>query len=303
MSMERMRSASEDVYKLLQDKDPKHWSLAFFTNTALCVMLCNNMCEAFKSAILNARDKLLISLMEMIRICLMKRLVRKIAELERWKHEISPKVLKLVEKVKFEGNICRPEYYGNHKYQVRGYGDEQYNVDIQNRTCAHNKWQLTGIPCIHGMSTLLNSINDPIQFVLNMYKKETFMKAYNPFIYGINGPTMWPNTNDKLVQVLEFKKQRRRPKKARNLQSDECSKCNQQGHNKTTCEIRKGLGSKTEPTDVAESTKPSQVTEATDAAESTQPSQVTEATQATEQAEPSQETQPSQGTKSKRTNQ
>ncbi|KAK2654694.1 hypothetical protein Ddye_014550 [Dipteronia dyeriana] len=219
-SMERMRSASEDAYKWLQDKDPNHWSLAFFTNTVLCDMLCNNMCEAFNSAILNARDKLVISMMEMIKNYLMKRLVRKRAELERWKHEIGHKVFKLVEKVKLESNICYPEYCGNHKYQVRGYGDEQYVVDIQNRTCACNKWQLTGIPCIHGMSALLNSNHDPIQFVHNMYKKETFMKAYNPVIYGINGLTMWPNTNEKPVQVLEFKKQRGRSKKARNLQSD-----------------------------------------------------------------------------------
>ncbi|KAK2659467.1 hypothetical protein Ddye_006000 [Dipteronia dyeriana] len=233
------------------------------------------MCEAINSAILNARGKPVISMMEMIMNYLMKRFVRKKAELERWKHEIG--------------------YYGNHKYQVRGYRDEQCVVDIKNRTCACNKWQLTGISCIHGMSALLNSNHDPIQFVHNMYKKETFMKAYNPVIYGVNGPTMWPNTNEKPVHVPEFKKQRGRPNKARNLQSDEvrvggklklmrnyirikCNKCNQQGHNKTTCEKRKGLGSKTEPTDVAESTQPRQVTEATDAAESTQPSQGTKAT-------------------------
>ncbi|KAK2638966.1 hypothetical protein Ddye_026761, partial [Dipteronia dyeriana] len=296
--------ASEDAYKWLQDKDPEHWSLAFFINTDLCDMLCNNMCEAFNSAILNARNKPVISIMEMIRNYLIKRLVSKRAELERWKHEIGPKVFKLVEKVKFESNICCPEYCGNHKYQVRGYGDEQYVVDIQNRTCACNKWQLTGIPCIYGMSALLNFNHYPIQFVHNMYKKETFMMAYNPVIYGING-TMWPNTNEKLVQVPEFKKQRGRPKKAMNLQYDEvrCNKCNQEGHNKTTCEKRKGLGSETEATDVVKSTQPSQVTEATeatDAAESTQPSQITEATDVAESIEPSQGT---KTTKRKRTNQ
>ncbi|KAK2657931.1 hypothetical protein Ddye_010983 [Dipteronia dyeriana] len=97
------------------------------------------------------------------------------------------------------------------------------------------------------------------------------MKAYNPVIYGIYGLTMWLNTNEKPVQVPEFKKQIGRPNKARNLQSDEVrvggklklrrnyirikyNKCNQEGHNKTTCEKRKGLGSETEATDVAEST-------------------------------------------------
>ncbi|KAK4853013.1 hypothetical protein QYF36_002305 [Acer negundo] len=162
----------------------------------------------------------MLTLMEMIRNYLMKRLVRKRVGLERWKHEIGPKVFKFVKKVKLESNIRRPEYCGNHKYQVQGYGDEQYVVDIQNKTCACNKWPLIGIPCIHGMSTLLNSNHDPIQFVHNM-------------------------------------KQRGRLKKARNLQTDEvrvegkvqprrnyirikCNECNESWHNKTTCDKRKG---------------------------------------------------------------
>ncbi|KAK1591707.1 hypothetical protein Q3G72_012074 [Acer saccharum] len=123
-------------------------------------MLCNNMCEAFNKAILQARDKPVITLMEMIRNYLMK----------------------------------------------RGLGDEQYMVDIENRTCACNKWQLIGIPCIHGISALSSSNRDPYQFIDIKYKKESFLKAYNPVIYGINGPSMWPKTNDKPIQCPDFKK-------------------------------------------------------------------------------------------------
>ncbi|KAK1564423.1 hypothetical protein Q3G72_002891 [Acer saccharum] len=164
------------------------------------------MCETFNSTILNAREKPVVTMMEMIMTYLMKRLVRKRDNLERWKHEIGPKVFKVIEKIKVESNIYCHEYCGNNKYQVRGYGDEQYVVDIENKTCACIKWQLTGIPCIHGMFALLNSNHDPIQFIHNMYKKEMFMKVYNPVIYGINRPSMWPNTNEKPVQISEYKK-------------------------------------------------------------------------------------------------
>ncbi|KAK1581406.1 hypothetical protein Q3G72_005768 [Acer saccharum] len=257
-SMERMRIESEDAYKWLADKDPNHWSRAFFKDTALCDMLCNNMCEAFNKAILQARDKPVITLMEMIRNYLMKRLVRKRAEVEKWHHDIGPKVLKFVEKLKLESSICQPDYSGNNKYQVRGVGDEQYVVDIENKTCACNKWQLIGIPCIHGISALSSTNRDPYQFIDIKYKKESFLKAYNPVIYGINGPSMWPKTNDKPIQCPDFKKQRGRPKKSRNLQSDEvrvggktklrrnyvvlrCTKCRQEGHNKSTCDRRAGM--------------------------------------------------------------
>ncbi|KAK2636514.1 hypothetical protein Ddye_031306 [Dipteronia dyeriana] len=70
----------------------------------------NNMCEAFNSAILNTRDKPMISLMEMIKTYLMKRLTRKRVELEWWKHEIGPTVFKIIENVKLGSNFCRLEY-------------------------------------------------------------------------------------------------------------------------------------------------------------------------------------------------
>ncbi|KAI9169978.1 hypothetical protein LWI28_020450 [Acer negundo] len=174
------------------------------------------MCEAFNKAILQARDKPVITLMEMIRNYIMKRLVRKRAEVEKWNHDIGPNVFKVVERLKLESSIYHPEY-----------------------------------------SALLSSNRDLIDYIHNKYKKENFIKAYAPVIYGINGPMMWPKTNDKPLKCPLFKKQRGRPTKARALQADEvrvggktkfrrnyvvvrCSMCKQKEHNKSTCERRGG---------------------------------------------------------------
>ena len=117
--MERLRIESEDAYQWLADKDPSHWSRAFFKDTALCDMLCNNICEAFNSVILQARDKPVITLMEMIRVYLMKRLVTKRAEVQKWHNQIGPKVMKFVEKIKMESSACNPAYCGNYIFLVK----------------------------------------------------------------------------------------------------------------------------------------------------------------------------------------
>ncbi|KAI9161605.1 hypothetical protein LWI28_018990 [Acer negundo] len=196
-AMEKMKSESVTAYEWLVEKDPVHWSRAYFKDT------------------------------------------------------------EVIERLKLENSICHPEYIGNFYYQLRGPEDDQHIVDIEKKTCACNRWQLIGIPCIHGISALLSSNCNPIDYIHNKYKKENFIKAYAPVIYGINGPMMWPKTNDKPLECPLFKKQKGRPKKAKALQADEvrvegktklrrnyvvvrCSICKQERHNKSTCERRGG---------------------------------------------------------------
>ncbi|KAK1555173.1 hypothetical protein Q3G72_022926 [Acer saccharum] len=178
--MERLRIESEAAYQWLTDKDPLHWSRAFFKDTALCDMLCNNMCEAFNSVILQACDKPVITLMEMIRVYLMKMLVTKRAEVHKWHHQIGPNVMKFVEKIKMEISVCNPAYCGNYIFQVKKTGGEQFVVNIEQKSCACNKWQLIGISCIHGMAILLSSNRDPLDFINIKYKKESFFNTYTP---------------------------------------------------------------------------------------------------------------------------
>ncbi|KAK4856603.1 hypothetical protein QYF36_019203 [Acer negundo] len=75
-------------------------------------MLCNNMCETFNSAILKARDKLVLTLIEIIRTYLMKRLVRKRAELKR-KHRGRPKKARNLQtdEVRVEGKVQQRRNY------------------------------------------------------------------------------------------------------------------------------------------------------------------------------------------------
>ncbi|KAK4851612.1 hypothetical protein QYF36_016774 [Acer negundo] len=163
-------------------------------------------CEAFNKAILQACDKPMITLMEMIKNYLMKRLVKKMAELEKWTYYIRPNVFRIVEKLKIKSSICQPEYSGNLKYQVRCPGDDQYMVDIDTKTCACNRWQLIRILYIYGILCILSSNCDPIDYIDYRYKKESCIRTYAPIIYVINGPRIWLKTNDKPLQCLQFKK-------------------------------------------------------------------------------------------------
>ncbi|KAK3188543.1 hypothetical protein Dsin_028104 [Dipteronia sinensis] len=134
--MERMKTESAAAHRWLLGKELMHWSRAFFKGTAMCGMLCNNMCESFNRAILNARDKPLITLMEMIRNYLMKRLVRKRTEVEKWHYDIGPKVFKFVGKLKVESRICHSDYSGNSNFKCSKCRQQGHNITTCDRRAA-----------------------------------------------------------------------------------------------------------------------------------------------------------------------
>ncbi|KAI9185536.1 hypothetical protein LWI28_008209 [Acer negundo] len=172
-AIEKMRSKGVAVYELLVEKDPttgqRHTSRTHQYVTCYAITYVKHSTRQFY--------KHVITLMEMIKNYLMKRLVKKRVEVEKWNNNIWPNVFKVVERLMLESSICHPKYSGNFHYQMRGIRDDQHIVNIDKKTCACNRWQLIGIPCIHGILALLSSNRDPIDYIHNKYKKENFIKA------------------------------------------------------------------------------------------------------------------------------
>ena len=70
----------------------KFWSRSKFTGQAICDTLVNNMSEAFNNTIINARSKAIITMMEDIRIYLMKRWAKNRVSIKKVEGSICPKI-------------------------------------------------------------------------------------------------------------------------------------------------------------------------------------------------------------------
>ncbi|XP_062104408.1 uncharacterized protein LOC133815608 [Humulus lupulus] len=89
--MRELRETSENAYNWLALKTPSEWSRSHFSEMVKCDMLLNNLCESFNAAIVDARDKPIITLLEKIRYWLMSRFFNKreriiypMPSLEQW---------------------------------------------------------------------------------------------------------------------------------------------------------------------------------------------------------------------------
>ncbi|GMY18731.1 hypothetical protein FCV25MIE_13970 [Fagus crenata] len=67
-------------------------------------------------------------------------------------------------------------------------------------------WDLTGIPCPHAISAIVEAEKNPEDFVDACYSKEKYMKAYNPIIYPVPDEQQWEKTGLEKVEPPFVKK-------------------------------------------------------------------------------------------------
>nr|XP_027090214.1 uncharacterized protein LOC113711247 [Coffea arabica] len=72
--MEEMAAIDIHATKWFDDKPPSQWSRAYFSIYPKCDILLNNMCEYFNNKILDAREKPIIEMLELLRLYMMQRM-------------------------------------------------------------------------------------------------------------------------------------------------------------------------------------------------------------------------------------
>ena len=73
-SMAEVNRLNVEAYKWLMKRPALNWSKSHFDTHTQCDTLLNNLCESFNAFILRSRDKLIITMLEIISVLLMKRI-------------------------------------------------------------------------------------------------------------------------------------------------------------------------------------------------------------------------------------
>ncbi|CAI9273543.1 unnamed protein product [Lactuca saligna] len=186
--MENIKSLDTQAYQYLMDRDPSSWSKAFFKEGRDCDAVENGVSESFNSAIRHARRKPIITMLEEIRIFVMERIYTLRVEGIEWDLNICPSIRKRIQDLKVKKRLWGVTPCGYQKYEVR-FHDAAYGVDLIAKTCACRIWQLTGIPCLHGVAAISSLNQDAETYVSQSYSKEAYLKCYNYSINPLNAPS------------------------------------------------------------------------------------------------------------------
>ncbi|KAF3656044.1 putative nuclease HARBI1-like [Capsicum annuum] len=138
------RGIVEDLIGYNKDR----WCKAYFNTFFKCDSMDNNMAESFK---------IIISMLEEIRIKVMTRVSRARKFADSWTDDISPMTMMV-----FNANIeksmqCNIDWNGDQGFEVTE-GEYKHTVNWRQNKCSCRSWELKGIPCAHG-ALLKNRVN------------------------------------------------------------------------------------------------------------------------------------------------
>ncbi|KAL8510753.1 hypothetical protein ACS0TY_017530 [Phlomoides rotata] len=107
----------------------------------------------------------------------------------------------------------------------------RYYVDLKNMSCSCREWDLSGIPCCHGLSAIGAEKLDMEDFVYSCYTIETYNKVYISTLQPMVGVDMW----EKIGYIPPLPPNFGKKKKGR-----QAIKSKKKGdHNERTCEWKK----------------------------------------------------------------
>ena len=247
--MNQMTKIEPKAHDWLMRESPTTWSRAHFSTRSKSDMLCNNISESFNQYIKESRDKPIITMLEMIRRQLMTRFQKKKEQLVKCCGSLCPRISILIEELKKESRDLEVIFAGNGVFEVT-HAVKTYTVNLTDRTCSCRKWDLTGIPCSHGIASIMIHNGEVSDYVHKCYFVSTWRATYSHMIYPIPDESMWVRTPYDQLMPPPLRRPPGRPKKLRNKALDEpqnphqvrrfhqslrCKNCGEIGHNIRTC--------------------------------------------------------------------
>ena len=110
--------------------------------------------------ILNARDKPIIVMLEWIKVRLMTRMYNERTRIEKFTSDICPNIEQKLEQLKVDSKSFSIIPLGCYIYEVDN-EYERHMVNLTRKCCTCRVWDLTGIPCKHGVATIYKNLERP----------------------------------------------------------------------------------------------------------------------------------------------
>ncbi|CAN1815792.1 hypothetical protein LINPERHAP1_LOCUS27564, partial [Linum perenne] len=212
------RKAYDDFVR----QDPKRFCRAFLSHAAKSDSVESNVCESFNNSITKFRDLRIIKMLEGIRSYIMVRVVDQHKSFATMRDVICPSILEQIEWTKIAARTCVIQPSLDDVLECTDHG-RGFVVDLRQARCTCGYWQLSGVPCSHGIAAMSYMRYDVKGYVDKWYSVDLAKKAYTKGIPPLPGRDDWVNVEGLPILPPPYKAMPGRPKKNRRKEPGEVS--------------------------------------------------------------------------------
>lgn len=243
---------SQDAAYWIRRIPPRLWATAYFEGTRFG-HLTANIVESLNTWILEASGLPIIQMMECIRRQLMTWFNERRETSMQWTSILVPSAERRVAEALERARTYQVLRANEAEFEVISHEGTNI-VDIRNRRCLCQGWQLYGLPCAHAVAALLSCRQNVHRFTESCFTVATYRKTYSQTIHPIPDKTLWMElsegdangskaSSEMIINPPKSLRPPGRPRKKRVRAEDRgrvkrvvhCSRCNQTGHFRTTC--------------------------------------------------------------------
>ncbi|XP_043697286.1 uncharacterized protein LOC122648089 [Telopea speciosissima] len=248
-AMQKILLCDKEAHDWLMRSHPSTWSRHAFDFSCKSDHITNKMIESFNNWIGDVRSKPILSLIDEIRVKLMRRFYKRYSHAMKQEGIVTPSVQKIIRSINEQARDCNPMQASDYEFEVLE-GRTQFVVHLQNRTCSCRVWEATGIPCKHVAVCVMYNREDIHIYCDPCYSVERYKLAYREVIHPLTSlDELAVVPGDDMVLPPPLKRQPGRPKKNRREPGEpdpsdfrrrsnavRCDVCKQIGHNSRTCQ-------------------------------------------------------------------
>ncbi|XP_070020845.1 uncharacterized protein [Nicotiana sylvestris] len=241
--MSDIANADKKTYDYLMEEPPKRWARSCSPRRRYD-MLTTNIVESMNSVLLEARELLMLRMMDLIQVKLQHWFYERRNKAEGTFYDVSCWVEEELKKridLAFTLNVFPIDSW-------RSIVEEEgitFLVDLNKRTCDCFQFQLDELPCIHAIAVIEKRNIKKSDFCSHWYLKESWLKTYERQIHPVGHTDSWivpESVKSQIVKPPDFKVPPGRRQKKRHIPATEpskitfkCGRCRRIGHNRTTC--------------------------------------------------------------------
>ncbi|RYQ85537.1 uncharacterized protein [Arachis hypogaea] len=193
-----MKKVNTGAWEYLQRFEPAVWTKAYFSHGPKVDNITNNMCEVWNAKIVEYRGKPILTMCKDLRCYLMRKMATHKRKLEACSGLLAPVQQKKLDKfIKPSANKWRAIWArDNDRVLFEVYRENhKVGVNLHQRTCTCNVWQLTGMPCRHAVAAMYKIRLKPEEFVHKWLTMQSIRDTYKHCIKPVNSEEYWiPST-------------------------------------------------------------------------------------------------------------